>query len=230
MAWTVVLALVGSLLLTLTLIPVLASLLLKRTGHEREPRFLPHLRRLYVSALDWCLAHRKAVVAAALAVVVAGALVALTLGGIISALDEGDFPRSGDPALVRVPGSGPRYRAGRTGSHTVPRVRRSSRAPQPEWPPTWMGSTGGVFVIFKPKSECKRLSSRASCPRYGGKPLGDGSRASASPHHRSRWIHELSPGSVGHRVSSFGGISRHRQRDGSGVSVRGIRGAGTSKL
>ena len=40
MAWTVVFALAGSLLLTLTLTPVLASLFLRKTGHEHEPRFV----------------------------------------------------------------------------------------------------------------------------------------------------------------------------------------------
>ncbi|HRY46080.1 MAG TPA: efflux RND transporter permease subunit, partial [Thermoanaerobaculia bacterium] len=40
MAWTVVFALAGSLLLTLTLTPVLASLFLKKTGHDHEPRFV----------------------------------------------------------------------------------------------------------------------------------------------------------------------------------------------
>ena len=49
MAWTVVFALAGSLLLTLTLTPVLASLFLKKTGHDHEPRFVGKLRRLLPS-------------------------------------------------------------------------------------------------------------------------------------------------------------------------------------
>ena len=50
MAWTVVFALAGSLLLTLTLTPVLASLFLKKTGHEHEPRFVGQLRVAATSA------------------------------------------------------------------------------------------------------------------------------------------------------------------------------------
>lgn len=63
MAWTVLFALAGSLLLTLT--PVLASLILKKTGREHEPRFVEKLRRLYLRALDVCFAHRRLVIAIA---------------------------------------------------------------------------------------------------------------------------------------------------------------------
>jgi cobalt-zinc-cadmium resistance protein CzcA len=164
MAWTVVLALVGSLLLTLTLIPVLASLLLKRTGHEREPRFLPHLRRLYLGALDWCLSHRKAVVAAALAVVVAGALVALTLGAeFIPRLDEGDVTvqaiRLSSVGLSEVV----------AGTSRIERVLKRfpevqtvvTRAGSPEVATDVMGiELADVFVILKPKSEWKSGSSK----------------------------------------------------------------------
>ena len=58
MAWTVVFAIAGSLLLTLTLTPVLASLFLKRAGHEHEPWFVAKLRVLYLRGLDVCLARR----------------------------------------------------------------------------------------------------------------------------------------------------------------------------
>jgi cobalt-zinc-cadmium resistance protein CzcA len=164
MAWTVVLALVGSLLLTLTLIPVLASLFLKRTGHDREPRFLPHLRRAYLRALDWCLVHRKAVVAAALAVVVAGALVALTLGAeFIPRLDEGDVAvqaiRLSSVGLSEVV----------AGTSRIERVLKRfpevqtvvTRAGSPEVATDVMGiELADVFVILKPKSEWKSGSSK----------------------------------------------------------------------
>ena len=66
MAWTVVFALAGSLLLTLTLTPVLASLFLRKTGHEHEPRFVGRLRGLYLRALDACFSHRALVLSAGL--------------------------------------------------------------------------------------------------------------------------------------------------------------------
>ena len=73
MAWTVVFALAGSLLLTLTLTPVLASLFLKKTGHEHEPRFVGRLRVLYLRGLDVCLARRAPVVFGRVLAVAAGA-------------------------------------------------------------------------------------------------------------------------------------------------------------
>jgi cobalt-zinc-cadmium resistance protein CzcA len=165
MAWTVVLALVGSLLLTLTLIPVLASLLLKRTGHEREPRFLPHLRRVYLSALDWCLAQRKVVVAIALAVALAGVLVAMHLGGeFIPRLDEGDVSIS----AIRL--SSVSLSEVISGAGRIERVLRRfpevktvvTRAGSPEVATDVMGiELADVFVILKPKSDWKTASSKA---------------------------------------------------------------------
>src|SRR2546428_10567833 len=55
MAVTISLAVIGSLVLTLTLIPVLASLLFRRPPSERESPLLRWLRRLYVPALTFCL-------------------------------------------------------------------------------------------------------------------------------------------------------------------------------
>src|SRR6185436_7843479 len=55
MAVTISLAVVGSLILTLTLIPVLASFLFKRPPSERESPLLRWLRRPYVPALRFCL-------------------------------------------------------------------------------------------------------------------------------------------------------------------------------
>ena len=66
MAWTVVFALAGSLLLTLTLTPVLASLFLRKTGHEHEPRFVGWLRGRYLRALDACFSRRAWVLAGGL--------------------------------------------------------------------------------------------------------------------------------------------------------------------
>ena len=68
MAWTVVFALAGSLLLTLTLTPVLASLFLKKTGHEHEPRFVGRLRVFYLRGLDFCLGRRAPVLVIAVVV------------------------------------------------------------------------------------------------------------------------------------------------------------------
>ncbi len=92
MAYTVVFALVGSLFLTLTLVPVLASLLLRPGRLDHEPRFVERLRRVYVRALDACFRRRTPLLASAVALLVAALVVATRLGGeFMPSLDEGDI-------------------------------------------------------------------------------------------------------------------------------------------
>ena len=57
MADTMVFALVGSLLVTLTLLPVLCSWLMRRGVRERRNRAFEAIQRVYVKGLDACLAH-----------------------------------------------------------------------------------------------------------------------------------------------------------------------------
>jgi cobalt-zinc-cadmium resistance protein CzcA len=157
MAWTVVFALAGSLLLTLTVTPVLASLFLRKTGREHEPAFVGALRRWYLRGLDACLRRRLPVLAAAAAIVVAGAAVASTLGGeFIPRLDEGDISIS----AVRPPSVGISEVAASTGR--IERVLKRfpealtvvSRSGSPELATDVMGiELGDVFVILKPRSE-----------------------------------------------------------------------------
>ena len=80
MALTVVFALAGSMLLSMTLMPVLASYALQRGGGETEHRPMRWLKRRYRTLLDSALRHRNVVlVLAALAVLNAG-LLATRLG------------------------------------------------------------------------------------------------------------------------------------------------------
>ncbi len=90
-ALTIVFALLVSLLLSLTLVPVLASWLLK-VGPAHEPWLVRHLNRLYARALRWALAHEKALLAgAAAALVGAGLLFTLVGKSFMPTLDEGDM-------------------------------------------------------------------------------------------------------------------------------------------
>src|SRR5262249_35582692 len=78
MAVTIALAVIGSLVLTLTLIPVLASLLFRRPPSERESPLLSWLRRPYLPALRFCL-RRPAVPVGAAGPLLALGLVTVTL-------------------------------------------------------------------------------------------------------------------------------------------------------
>ncbi|MEJ7745418.1 MAG: CusA/CzcA family heavy metal efflux RND transporter, partial [Luteimonas sp.] len=70
MAVTIALAMAGSLVLSLTLIPVLASLLLK-PGEERDTWLVAWLKRRYRPLLDWALARKRAVVITAVVALLA---------------------------------------------------------------------------------------------------------------------------------------------------------------
>jgi len=90
MALTMIFALVGSLILSLTLMPVLASLLLPRRITEREPWLVRLAHRLYTPALDLAMRFRKATLAGAAVLVALAAIVALRMGGeFLPKLSEG---------------------------------------------------------------------------------------------------------------------------------------------
>lgn len=69
MAFNISFAMGGSLVLALTLIPVLAALVLKPKA-EKDTRLVAWLKRHYASVLAWSLAHRKRVLGMALGALV----------------------------------------------------------------------------------------------------------------------------------------------------------------
>jgi len=90
-ALTIVFALGGSLVLSLTVIPVLASMLLKKSTHG-EPWLPRTLHRIYEPTLLWCLGHVKLVLAvAALLLVVTGLVYAQIGKTFMPTMDEGDI-------------------------------------------------------------------------------------------------------------------------------------------
>jgi cobalt-zinc-cadmium resistance protein CzcA len=92
MAVTISLAVIGSLILTLTLIPVLSSFFFRRPPSERESPILRWLRRPYLPAVRWCVRRPGAPILAAAGLLVVS-LFAFTLLGkeFLPELDEGDL-------------------------------------------------------------------------------------------------------------------------------------------
>ncbi|WP_437666736.1 efflux RND transporter permease subunit [Sorangium sp. So ce1182] len=80
MAQTVVLALAGATILSMTFVPALVALLLTGKVSERENAVFRWAKRGYERALRWALARRPAVIAAAGLVLAASGLVAARLG------------------------------------------------------------------------------------------------------------------------------------------------------
>ncbi len=90
-ALTIVFALTGSLLLSLTVIPVLSSYILKVMPH-REPWLPRMLHRCYAPILRWSLDHSRIVlIASAVALVVTGFIYSLIGKTFMPVMDEGDI-------------------------------------------------------------------------------------------------------------------------------------------
>ncbi|MFP5246760.1 MAG: efflux RND transporter permease subunit, partial [Thermoanaerobaculia bacterium] len=90
LAYTVVFALAGAFVLSLTLVPALASMALPRKVEERESFILRGARRVYEPALRWCLPRRKTVAGTAVGLLALSLLVARFMGAeFIPRLDEG---------------------------------------------------------------------------------------------------------------------------------------------
>jgi cobalt-zinc-cadmium resistance protein CzcA len=90
-ALTIVFALTSSLLLSLTVIPVLASLILKEGAHQ-TPWLVRQLDALYARVLGWSLGHQRTVLSAAgIGLLLAIALFPFIGKSFMPTLDEGDI-------------------------------------------------------------------------------------------------------------------------------------------
>lgn len=90
MADTMIFALIGSLIVTLTLLPVLCSWLMRRGVRERRNKIFERIRSTYTRGLDFCLARPRGTVIASGILLAASLLLALLTGAeFMPHLDEG---------------------------------------------------------------------------------------------------------------------------------------------
>ncbi|NNG22206.1 efflux RND transporter permease subunit [Telluria aromaticivorans] len=102
MAITVVTALVGAMILSVTFVPAAVALFIGKTVTEKESRLMHAARRLYEPCLRYAMANRPVVLAFAGIVLALSALLATRLGTeFVPELDEGDLA----VLTVRVPGT-----------------------------------------------------------------------------------------------------------------------------
>ncbi len=103
MALTVIFALIGSLILSLTLMPVLASLVLPRHIEEREPWLMRAIKAVYIPLLHQAMRYKALVIGLAAGLMfVAFAIVAPNLGSeFVPRLSEGALAIS----VVRLTGT-----------------------------------------------------------------------------------------------------------------------------
>ena len=103
MAFTVVTALLGAMLLSITFVPAAVALFMNKSVREEEGRLMLAAKRRYGALLDYVMANRPVVFTAAGLVLALSALLATRLGTeFVPNLNEGDFA----VLTVRIPGTG----------------------------------------------------------------------------------------------------------------------------
>lgn len=102
MAFTVVIALLGAMLLSVTFVPAAIALFVTGKVKEEEGAVMRGARRIYAPALAWVMAHRAVAVGAALGVIVLSGVLTSRMGSeFVPSLSEGDFALQ----ALRVPGT-----------------------------------------------------------------------------------------------------------------------------
>ncbi|MCU1774179.1 CusA/CzcA family heavy metal efflux RND transporter [Pseudomonas sp. 13B_3.2_Bac1] len=102
MAFTVVIALLGAMLLSVTFVPAAIALFVTGKVKEEEGAVMRGARRVYAPALAWVMAHRTVAVGVALAVIVLSGVLTSRMGSeFVPSLSEGDFALQ----ALRVPGT-----------------------------------------------------------------------------------------------------------------------------
>ena len=157
MALSVTMALIGSLIFSLTLVPLLAYWMLKRRIPHGDNRVVRGAKNLYQPVLEWALGNRRKVVVIALAAFGLSGVVASRLGSeFLPELNEGTTwvnfalsPTVSSEEAARI------LRMARKALLTVPEVRTTvSKAGQPEdgTDPKTI-SMAEIFVDVKPEEQ-----------------------------------------------------------------------------
>lgn len=165
MALSVSTALIGALIFSLTLVPLLAYWMLRKKVPHGDNRVVAASKRLYAPVLAWSLAHRRRVVAIALAAFALSIVAASRLGTeFLPELDEGttwvNFPL---PSSVSNAEASRILHMARKALLTVPEVRTTvSKAGQPEdgTDPKTI-SMAEIFVDIKPDTEWRAGMTKA---------------------------------------------------------------------
>lgn len=160
MALSVTTALIGSLIFSLTLVPLLAYWMLRRKLPHEDNKLVKSLKNFYAPVLDWSLTHRRKVVVIALSAFALSIGAASRLGSeFLPELNEGTFWVNWDmPASVSQNEAANVLRMARKALLTIPEVRTVvSKSGQPEdgTDPKTL-SMAEVFVDVKPAEEWRK--------------------------------------------------------------------------
>lgn len=160
MALSVTTALVGSLIFSLTLVPLLAYWMLRKKLPHGDNRVVASAKRIYEPVLSWALDHRRQIVIIALGAFGLSIVAASRLGSeFLPELNEGTiWVNLRLPASVSNDEAARILRSARKALLTVPEVRTVvSKAGQPEdgTDPKTI-SMAEVFVDVKPQEEWRK--------------------------------------------------------------------------
>ena len=160
MALSVTAALIGALIFSLTLVPLLAFWMLRKKLPHGDNRLVKTSKRLYEPILDWAINSRRTVVVIALSVFALSLGVASRLGSeFLPELNEGTFWANFDmPSSVSSQEAAKILLMARNALNSVPEVRTAvSKAGQPEdgTDPKTL-SMAEIFVDVKPKEEWRK--------------------------------------------------------------------------
>ena len=160
MALSVTTALIGSLIFSLTLVPLLAFWLLRKKLPHGDNRVVATSKRVYEPILNWAITSRRTVVVIALSVFALSMVVASRLGSeFLPELNEGTFWANFDmPSSVSSKEASKILLMARNALNSVPEVRTAvSKAGQPEdgTDPKTL-SMAEIFVDVKPQEEWRK--------------------------------------------------------------------------
>lgn len=156
-ALTIVFALASSLLLSLTVVPVITSFLVAHASHT-EPWLPRKIAAIYAPSLRWCLEHSKWVVVGAIASLMLTAVVYLMIGkSFMPTMDEGDIIVQLEklPSITLDKSVDLDLRVERAILEKVPEVERLvARVGSDEIGMDPMGlNETDIFMVLRPKSE-----------------------------------------------------------------------------
>src|SRR3990167_8174404 len=91
MALTVVMALVGAIIFSITFIPAAVAIFLSKDVSEKELPLIQFIKKMYGPSLNWSLRHHKIVIIPAVLLVLLTGFLATRMGReFVPSLDEGD--------------------------------------------------------------------------------------------------------------------------------------------
>ena len=157
MAFTVVIALIGAMLLSVTFVPAAIALFINGKVEESEHRFIRFTKKRYLPALQWAMINKAFVITVALVCVILSGLMVSRMGSeFMPSLNEGDIALH----ALRIPGTSltQAVEMQKELEHTIksfPQVEKvfaklgTAEIATDPMPP----SVADNFVMLKPKSE-----------------------------------------------------------------------------